>query len=128
MYLAPPCTAELYNVPKPWVLDKYSMVIETLLCLLHDIIKCKLEFATHVFSFKCIPPSMFTSSQQFIPIDNNENTADTSCLVTLLTCHANQTEYFAKPNDRVLCPGLPCHTLSHYMDNMPHCTLHPTPE
>jgi len=39
-------------------------------------------------------------------------------LVTLLTlCHANQTEYFVKPNDNVPCPGLPCHTLSHYMDN-----------
>jgi len=38
-------------------------------------------------------------------------------LVTLLTCHANQTEYFVKPNDSVPCPGLPCHTLSHYMDN-----------
>ena len=38
-------------------------------------------------------------------------------LVTLLTCHANQTEYFVKPNDSAPCPGLPCHTLSHYMDN-----------
>jgi len=36
-------------------------------------------------------------------------------LVTL--CHANQTEYFVKPNESVPCPGLPCHTLSHYMDN-----------
>ena len=39
-------------------------------------------------------------------------------LVTLLSlCHAIQTEYFVKPNDSTPCPGLPCHTLSHYMKN-----------
>ena len=39
-------------------------------------------------------------------------------LVTLLILgHAIQTEYFVKPNESAPCPALPCHTLSHYMEN-----------
>jgi len=39
-------------------------------------------------------------------------------LVMLLTlCHAIQTEYFVKPNESTPCPGLPCHTLSHYLES-----------
>ena len=39
-------------------------------------------------------------------------------LVTLLTlCHAIQTEYFVRPNDSTPCPGLPCHTFSHYLES-----------
>ena len=39
-------------------------------------------------------------------------------LVSLLTlCHTIQTEYFVRPNDRTPCPGLPCHTLSHYLES-----------
>jgi len=37
-------------------------------------------------------------------------------LVILLTlCHAIQTEYFVKPDESTPCPGLPCHSLSHYI-------------
>ena len=37
-------------------------------------------------------------------------------LVTLLSlCCAIQTDYFVKPNESTTCPGLPCHTLSHYL-------------
>ena len=40
-------------------------------------------------------------------------------LVTLLTlCHAIQTEYFVKPDESTPCPGLPCHTLSHYLESI----------
>ena len=40
-------------------------------------------------------------------------------LVTLLILgHAFQTEYFVKPNESTPCPALlPCHTLSHYLEN-----------
>ena len=39
-------------------------------------------------------------------------------LVTLLIFgHAFQTEYFVKPNESTSCPALPCHTLSHYLEN-----------
>ena len=39
-------------------------------------------------------------------------------LVTLLTMgYAIQTEYFVTPNESTPCPALPCHTLSHYLDN-----------
>ena len=39
-------------------------------------------------------------------------------LVTLLILgHAIQTEYFVKPNESTRCPALPCHTLSHYLEN-----------
>jgi len=39
-------------------------------------------------------------------------------LVSLLTlCHAIQTEYFVRPNESTPCPGLPCHTLSHYLES-----------
>ena len=39
-------------------------------------------------------------------------------LVTLLSlCHAIQTEYFVKPDGSTQCPGLPCHTLSHYLES-----------
>ena len=39
-------------------------------------------------------------------------------LVTLLTlCHAIQIEYFVKPNNSTRCPGLPCHTLFHYLES-----------
>ena len=37
-------------------------------------------------------------------------------MVKLLTlCHAIQTEYFVKPDESTPCPGLPCHSLSHYI-------------
>ena len=41
-------------------------------------------------------------------------------LVTILTLtlgHATQTEYFVTPNEDTPCPALPCHTLSHYLEN-----------
>ena len=39
-------------------------------------------------------------------------------LVSLLSlCHAIQTEYFVKPDGSTQCPGLPCHTLSHYLES-----------
>ena len=39
-------------------------------------------------------------------------------LVLLLTlCHAIQTEYFVKPNENTPCPGLPCHTFSHFLES-----------
>ena len=41
-------------------------------------------------------------------------------LVTILTLslgHATQTEYFVPPNEDTPCPALPCHTLSHYLEN-----------
>ena len=39
-------------------------------------------------------------------------------LVTLQTLgHAIQTGYFVTPNESTLCPGFPCHTLSHYLKN-----------
>ena len=42
----------------------------------------------------------------------------TAVLVTLLMLgHAIQTEYFVKPNESTPCPVLPCHTLSHYLEN-----------
>ena len=39
-------------------------------------------------------------------------------LVTPLTLsYAIQTEYFVKPDNSTPCPGLPCHTLSHYLES-----------
>ena len=39
-------------------------------------------------------------------------------LVTLLIMgYAIQTEYFVTPNKGTSCPALPCHTLSHYLEN-----------
>ena len=39
-------------------------------------------------------------------------------LVTLLMLgHAIQTEYFVTPSEGTPCPALPCHTLSHYLEN-----------
>ena len=39
-------------------------------------------------------------------------------LVTLLILgHAFQTEYFVKPSESTPCPALPCHTLSHYLED-----------
>ena len=39
-------------------------------------------------------------------------------LVTFLMLgHAVQTEYFVTPNEDTPCPALPCHTLSHYLEN-----------
>ena len=41
-------------------------------------------------------------------------------LITILTLnlgHATQIEYFVTPNEDTPCPGLPCHTLSHYLEN-----------
>ena len=31
--------------------------------------------------------------------------------------HAIQTEYFVTPNEGTPCPALPCHTISHYLEN-----------
>ena len=40
-------------------------------------------------------------------------------LVTFLMLgHAIQTEYFVRPNEGTPCPALPCHTLSHYLENI----------
>ena len=39
-------------------------------------------------------------------------------LVTLLMLgHAIHTEYFVTPSEGTPCPALPCHTLSHYLEN-----------
>ena len=42
-------------------------------------------------------------------------------LVTLpILCHANQTEYFVKPDDSTPCPETPCYTLFHYLESIAH--------
>jgi len=41
-------------------------------------------------------------------------------LVTILTLSSGQAiqiEYFVTPNEGTPCPALPCHTLSHYLEN-----------
>ena len=35
----------------------------------------------------------------------------------LILCHTIQTEYFVRPNDSTPCPGLPCHTFSHFLES-----------
>ena len=42
-------------------------------------------------------------------------------LVTLpILCHANQDEYFVKPDDSTPCPETPCYTLFHYLESITH--------
>jgi len=41
----------------------------------------------------------------------------TVLVILLILGHAIQTEYFVTPNESTPCPALPCHTLSHYLEN-----------
>ena len=77
---------------------------------------CKLELATHIYLVSNVYLQACSQLHKNLFVQVPMKTLQIlAVLVTL--CHANHTEYFVKPNDSVPCPGLPCHTLSHYMDN-----------
>ena len=73
----------------------------------NELFKMKLNKANILYLYMYAPTQPTMKALQVVTV-----------LVTFLMLgHAVQTEYFVTPNEDTPCPALPCHTLSHYLEN-----------